>query len=87
MPGVSIKVLGTQDTAFAVESGRYCAIGPRHGADLLLRYKHLVKAGHASDKRRKQCSRAASLVRDTDTRHSPKVSMFLGGGVGWRVGE
>ena len=50
MPGVSIKVLGTQDTAFAVESGRYCAIGPRHGADLLLRHKHQVKAGHKGER-------------------------------------
>ena len=48
--GIGIEVLGTQDTAFVVESGRYCAIGPRHGADLLLRYKHLVKAGHKGER-------------------------------------
>lgn len=59
------------NTAFAVESGRYGAIGPRHGANLFIEVQTSYQAGL---KRRKEHEGSMRKLRQArDTRQISKV--------------
>lgn len=53
------------NTAFAVESGRYGAIGPRHGANLFIEVQTSYRAGLKKRKEHEGGLRKPSHARDT----------------------
>lgn len=68
-----VLIWGIDNAAFAVESGRYGAIGPRHGANLFIEVQTLCQAGGE----RKETMSDAVATPARDTRHRPKVKMQL----------
>lgn len=65
------------NTAFAVESGRYGAIGPRHGANLFIEVQTSYRAGLKKRKEHKEV--CASYVKHATRDRFQKLKTHLGG--------